>query len=833
MSSAPDSGKPPGSSRGRSYSNASRRGSSSRQTPTSQAFQAHYPSLPEPPVQQPSYHAQYQSASTTPYSQRAPYGSGPYTISPPLQPGSMVGQPTTPQYSYPSHPGLLAQDPSMQPQNILGYSPNTHMPHTPVYTYPSQPEAASSSSQTYGSSPTAAPGLYSSAPSSHALLTPGSSQQSYATSGPYAARYPSPTFAYPPHSFGHSGNTLYQGQYSYQQQYRPPIPAEQDQGTWWYLPPGTRPAPSPHYLVYDNPYPTMAMYTPPLTAHESEPFNAPQSAPATIPSTLYPMSPRHQAPFSATTPLQPQLQRPPGPDPPPPLTDPSARPVSEPPSSLPPSSPATMSRADRQQFRRPYHPNPPANRSEWVMWAGNVPADATHDELWRFFNRSPTPVSSSSSRSNLSDTASLGSVYGGVSSIHLISRSNCAFVNFESEGHLTAAIAHFNGQSLRPGDPRCPRLVCRVRAREDDLRAGVGGQRGAGIHVRYIKEQRQKQKQRAATSPEVSSSEPPSSSPEDPAPLMANLSLSSDEEALHARRAKKPAAHSSSSGSYASTNSSLLSQYFPKRYFILKSLTQFDLDLSVEKGIWATQRHNEGILDQAYRTSKEVYLIFGVNKSGEFYGYARMAGPVLRHQGEQREGQNVAWASRSSLDSPTRRTSSSAASPASPRSIARAYFSPADGARYSEDSPLPMESPEPPRPPLDPQSRIPRHGELSYQELVLKPKAASGTSAAESAPDAPEEPLPGAPEAAEEPKKDDGPVWGDSFPVEWIRTDRLPFYRTRHLRNPWNHDREIKVSRDGTELEPSVGQALLEEWDKPDPQPPTKPSPAATPSRPA
>jgi len=50
---------------------------------------------------------------------------------------------------------------------------------------------------------------------------------------------------------------------------------------------------------------------------------------------------------------------------------------------------------------------------------------------------------------------------------------------------------------------------------------------------------------------------------------------------------------------------------------------QFDLDLSVENGLWATQRHNEAILDQAYRTSTEVILIFGVNKSGEFYGYAR------------------------------------------------------------------------------------------------------------------------------------------------------------------------------------------------------------------
>jgi len=65
------------------------------------------------------------------------------------------------------------------------------------------------------------------------------------------------------------------------------------------------------------------------------------------------------------------------------------------------------------------------------------------------------------------------------------------------------------------------------------------------------------------------------------------------------------------------------------------------------------------------------------------------------------------------------------------------------------------------------------------------------------------------------PKPDETPheAWGESFKIEWLCTDRLPFYRTRHLRNPWNHDREIKVSRDGTELEPSVGQSLLEEWE--------------------
>lgn len=67
--------------------------------------------------------------------------------------------------------------------------------------------------------------------------------------------------------------------------------------------------------------------------------------------------------------------------------------------------------------------------------------------------------------------------------------------------------------------------------------------------------------------------------------------------------------------------------------------------------------------------------------------------------------------------------------------------------------------------------------------------------------------------------------WGREFKIEWIRTERLPFHRTRHLRNPWNHDREVKVSRDGTELEPGVGQRLLDEWNKPvEPSPPTSPS---------
>jgi hypothetical protein len=52
-------------------------------------------------------------------------------------------------------------------------------------------------------------------------------------------------------------------------------------------------------------------------------------------------------------------------------------------------------------------------------------------------------------------------------------------------------------------------------------------------------------------------------------------------------------------------------------------------------------------------------------------------------------------------------------------------------------------------------------------------------------------------------------AWGKPFQLEWLSVTRLPFYRTRGLRNPWNSNREVKIARDGTELEPSVGRKLI------------------------
>lgn len=74
----------------------------------------------------------------------------------------------------------------------------------------------------------------------------------------------------------------------------------------------------------------------------------------------------------------------------------------------------------------------------------------------------------------------------------------------------------------------------------------------------------------------------------------------------------------------------------PEKFFILKSLTLEDLESSLATKSWATQPHNEDALNKAYEDSDNVYLIFSANKSGEYFGYARMTSPVSTQSGEQR-----------------------------------------------------------------------------------------------------------------------------------------------------------------------------------------------------
>ncbi|CAN1186321.1 Zinc finger CCCH domain-containing protein 45 [Linum perenne] len=82
------------------------------------------------------------------------------------------------------------------------------------------------------------------------------------------------------------------------------------------------------------------------------------------------------------------------------------------------------------------------------------------------------------------------------------------------------------------------------------------------------------------------------------------------------------------------------------RYFIIKSLNHHNLQLSVDEGIWATQVMNEPILEEAFNSSGKVILIFSVNMSGFFQGYAQMISSIgLRHDRiwSQGSGKSGSW----------------------------------------------------------------------------------------------------------------------------------------------------------------------------------------------
>nr|CAD7588004.1 unnamed protein product [Timema genevievae] len=59
-----------------------------------------------------------------------------------------------------------------------------------------------------------------------------------------------------------------------------------------------------------------------------------------------------------------------------------------------------------------------------------------------------------------------------------------------------------------------------------------------------------------------------------------------------------------------------------------------------------------------------------------------------------------------------------------------------------------------------------------------------------------------------------GPNLSAPLPVEWVKRANIPFQATRHLLNPYNENRRVQTSRDGQEIEPSVGETLCNLWDK-------------------
>ncbi|EME85111.1 uncharacterized protein MYCFIDRAFT_153180 [Pseudocercospora fijiensis CIRAD86] len=57
---------------------------------------------------------------------------------------------------------------------------------------------------------------------------------------------------------------------------------------------------------------------------------------------------------------------------------------------------------------------------------------------------------------------------------------------------------------------------------------------------------------------------------------------------------------------------------------MIKSWTHENVNAAQREGVWATQEKNEQLLTEAFKTSRHVILLFSVNKSMAFQGYALM-----------------------------------------------------------------------------------------------------------------------------------------------------------------------------------------------------------------
>ncbi|PSN37472.1 YTH domain-containing protein 1 [Blattella germanica] len=73
------------------------------------------------------------------------------------------------------------------------------------------------------------------------------------------------------------------------------------------------------------------------------------------------------------------------------------------------------------------------------------------------------------------------------------------------------------------------------------------------------------------------------------------------------------------------------------RFFVIKSNNAENVTLSKAKGVWSTLPQNESKLNQAYKESRNVLLIFSVKESGKFAGFARLNGT------SNRSGPHISW----------------------------------------------------------------------------------------------------------------------------------------------------------------------------------------------
>jgi YT521-B-like domain len=139
-----------------------------------------------------------------------------------------------------------------------------------------------------------------------------------------------------------------------------------------------------------------------------------------------------------------------------------------------------------------------------------------------------------------------------IGSVFLISKSNCAFINYRNEESCTSALTRFHDSRFKGA-----KLVCRLR--------------------------------KASTAP-------PAGTPTGPRTSLVTSAPNQIAGAIDDGQMRTPTHEDVE-------NPETTARKVEEKFFVLKSLTIEDLAASVLNGSWATQSHNEAALNSAYKVS--------------------------------------------------------------------------------------------------------------------------------------------------------------------------------------------------------------------------------------
>ena len=176
-------------------------------------------------------------------------------------------------------------------------------------------------------------------------------------------------------------------------------------------------------------------------------------------------------------------------------------------------------------------------QSGHALWVGNLPPGTHIIDLKDHFARDATY---------------------DIESVFLISKSNCAFVNYKTESSCAAAMSRFHDSRFQG-----VRLVCRLR-------------RGSASAA-------------SATQPTLAAVPSPSTGAQASAEPNAEGATTEGSAIVDEAAIPEPAPEPVDK--------------VPEKFFVVKSLTIEDLERSLQTGVWATQAHNEDALNKAYQVS--------------------------------------------------------------------------------------------------------------------------------------------------------------------------------------------------------------------------------------